>query len=196
MLEWSFFCCLFFVVTSCSILVDHNQKVLAPMWNHNIQMLNMDELQKVKIRTAANLIKSVVTSEEFKKQILNHTYNGQKAFKDNKGLSNLEIYTIIQEGAETLSPEKNSTMDVEIELFHEKTTTIGYTYPHTGRVWMNTKYFDRYTPILVADNLMHEWMHKLGFEHEFKWSRHREHSVPYAVGYLIKKLSKQHLHSK
>ena len=192
MLEWSFVSALLFLVSSCALPVRQNQESFIPQWDHDIRVINMSELQEEKIKKAADLIKKIVLSEEFKEHILNYTYDGKKEFKDNKGYSNLEIYNIILEGAETLSPEKNNTMDVEVELFHEQTKTIGYTYPHTGRVWMNTKYFDHYTPLLVADNLMHEWMHKLGFEHEFKWSSSREHSVPYAVGYLIKKLSKKY----
>ena len=84
---------------------------------------------------------------------------------------------------------KNNTMDVELELYQQKTKTIGYTYPNTVRIWMNKKYFSRYTPVKVADNLMHEWMHKLGFTHEVIWSKDRDHSVPYAVGYIVEELA-------
>ena len=86
---------------------------------------------------------------------------------------------------------KNNTMDVELELYHQKTNTIGYTYPNTVRIWMNTKYFNKYTPVKVADNLMHEWMHKLGFTHATVWSKERDHSVPYAIGYLVEELAEK-----
>lgn len=37
----------------------------------------------------------------------------------------------------------------------------------------------------LAENLMHEHMHRLGFEHEHSYSRRRCGSVPYAVGHLV-----------
>jgi hypothetical protein len=83
-------------------------------------------------------------------------------------------------------------MNVELELYHSPSKTIGYTFPDTNRIWMNTKYFNRYTPVKVADNLMHEWMHKLGFTHEMKYSERRNYSVPYAIGYLIEELAEKH----
>lgn len=161
-------------------------------WDHHITKINMDAAQERKLLAAAELIKKVITSEDFKERVLNYAHNGINAFVDNKGLSNSQIYQIIMDGAETLLPEKNHRMDVEVELFHEKNITIGYTYPNTRRIWMNTKYFNQYTPLQVADNLMHEWIHKLGFDHEVKWNKHREHSVPYAIGYIVKDLCKKY----
>ena len=122
--------------------------------------------------------------------MLNYSYKGAREFVDNGGLSNEEIYKKILEGAEQMGNRlKNNTMDVELELYHQTTKTIGYTYPNTVRIWMNKKYFNRYTPIKVADNLMHEWMHKLGFTHATTWSADRDHTVPYAIGYLIEDLA-------
>jgi hypothetical protein len=36
---------------------------------------------------------------------------------------------------------------------------------------------------------MHEWMHKIGFTHAVTWSKDRDHTVPYAIGYLIEELA-------
>ncbi len=160
-----------------------------PAWDADIRFLNFKEHQEDKVRMAIKLIRNVITSQEFKERILNHTFEGKKAFNDNKGLSNSEIYQKIIEGAEKMgSNSPDGKMNVELELYHSPNNTIGYTYPDTNRIWMNTKYFNRYTPVKVADNLMHEWMHKLGFTHEMKYSVRRNYSIPYAVGYLIEEL--------
>lgn len=158
-------------------------------WETNLSLDNFDASDEDKILAASELLKKVIASQEFKDAVLNHTYNGQKTFVDNGGLTNLQIYNKILEGSEHLTPAKNNALDVEVELYHEESTTIGYTYPTTTRIWMNTKYFDRYTPVDVTDNLMHEWLHKLGFGHSATYNTARPYSVPYAIGYLVRRLA-------
>ncbi len=157
-----------------------------------IQMINFPPEEEKKILKAVELIKKVVVSDEFRQRVLEHTYKGKKTFVDNLGLSNEEIYRKIIEGSEMLVPGKNGKMDVELELYHQNTATIGYTYPNTNRIWINTRYFNRYTPVQVADNLFHEWLHKLGFDHALKHSISRNFSVPYAIGYLVEELARKH----
>jgi hypothetical protein len=161
-------------------------------WKAKPYLVNFSSEQEKKVQKAILILKSIINSNVFKERVLNYTYQGEKKFFDNQGMSNEEIYFKIIEGSEKIgNPLKNNTMDVELELYHQKTNTIGYTYPNTMRIWMNTKYFDKYTPIKVADNLMHEWMHKLGFTHATTWSKERDHSVPYAIGYLIEELESE-----
>ena len=54
--------------------------------------------QEDKIYAASDLIKKVIGSEEFKNRLLNHKYGGKRAFNDNGGLSNAQIYKKIIEG--------------------------------------------------------------------------------------------------
>lgn len=157
----------------------------------NLNLVDFSREQEDKIHEASQLIKRVVASEQFKDAVLNHTYNGVKTFVDNQGLTNTQIYNKFLQGAEKLTPIRNTTMDVEVELYYENTSTIGYTYPNTKRIWMNTKYFDNYTPGQVAGNLTHEWMHKLGFTHATIYTSSRSYSVPYAIGHIILKLIAQ-----
>lgn len=157
-----------------------------------VKLINFNQQQQKKIKQALDLIKMVVGSSEFRDRILEHEFKGKKQFFDNLGLTNEEIYQKIVDGAEIMNPEKNFKMDIELELYHEKTNTIGYTYPHVVRVWLNKKYFEKYTPVQVADNLFHEWMHKLGFDHDIKHNPDRPFSVPYAIGYLIEELAAKH----
>ncbi len=159
-------------------------------WDADIYFVNFNEAQELKVRTAITLIKKVIASEEFRTRVLNHTYKGEKTFMDNGGFTNAEIYQQILDGAEEMgNTTKNNTMDVELELYYDATTTIGYTYPNSGRIWMNTKYFDKYTPTKVSDNLTHEWLHKIGFTHATSYSTSRDYSVPYAIGYLVEELA-------
>jgi hypothetical protein len=176
----------FFLLFPAQASVDH----LAKSWRAEVYLTNFSSEQEEKVQRAVEILKKVIATQEFKDRILNYSYRGKKAFHDNHGLSNEEIYKKILKGAEIIGNTKeNNCLDVEIELYHQQTTTIGYTYPNTPRIWMNTKYFNKYTPVKVADNLMHEWMHKLGFTHATKWSVDRDHSVPYAIGYLVEEIA-------
>lgn len=159
-------------------------------WNADLFLTNFNREQEDKVKKAVEIIKKVIALKEFRDRILNYSYKGVNNFFENGGLTNAEVYQKLLEGAERIgNTTKNNTLDVELELYYQSTNTIGYTYPNTTRIWMNTKYFNKYTPIKVADNLMHEWMHKIGFTHAVTWSKDRDHTVPYAVGYLIEELA-------
>lgn len=176
----------------CFLLTPLSVQSFAAVFDAQINMVNFPQEQEAKVYKAIDLIKKVVSSSEFKERVLSHTYNGKKSYVDNKGLTNEQIYQLILDGSETLTPGKNSRMDIELVLYQNSSNTIGYTYPNTTRIWINTKYFNKYNPVQVADNLFHEWLHKLGFDHALKYSRHRNYSVPYAIGYLVEELAAKH----
>ncbi len=161
----------------------------AEHFDTNLILGNFDDSQREKVENAAILVKRVISSREFKDAIVNHTVNGVKTFADNNGLTNLQIYNRIIIASEKVSPAKNYVLDVELELYYENSSTIGYTFPDSTRIWMNTKFFNTFTPYKVADNLTHEWIHKLGFTHDVAATVNRPNSVPYAVGYIVRDLA-------
>ncbi len=150
-----------------------------------LDLLNFLQSEEQKMAAAVELIRLVVGTQEFRRRILNHTFEGRKIFVDNGGLTNQEIYQTILDGAERLSPTRNNRIDAQVELYYEPTNVVGYTYPDSRRIWVNRKYFSTYTPAGVARNLFHEWLHKLGFAHAVNWSSSRDYSVPYAVGNIV-----------
>ena len=178
---------------SIVIPLDHSVPTEALTFDINAMMVNFSTSQAKKIKDASKLIKKVIASSEFKERVLNFTYNGKKQFVDNGGLTNEQIYKKILLASEEMLPlGNNNVMDVELELYtDEEANTIGYTYPDIVRVFMNTKYFNRFLPHQVADNMIHEWLHKLGFEHAVEPNPSRSSSVPYAIGYLVKELAQE-----
>src|SRR5687768_4675056 len=96
---------------------------LAKAFEAQINLVNFPQEQEAKIHQAVDLIKKVVTSPEFKQRVLSHTYNGEKIYVDNKGLTNEQIYQLIVDGSETLIPGKNGRMDVELELYQNSSNT-------------------------------------------------------------------------
>lgn len=160
-------------------------------FNVNMRTQNFNGSQQDKVSIASDLIRKVVASEEFKDAVLNHTYNGKKTFVDNGGLTNAQIYKKIIEGSETLTPGIDNEMDLEAEAYRENTMTVGYTYPSVIKIWMNTKFLNANKPYKVTTNMMHEWLHKLGFQHSASKTANRSKSVPYAVGYIVAGLAKK-----
>jgi hypothetical protein len=152
----------------------------------NITMINFTTTQEAKMLKAVELIKRLVASEEFRTRVLNHSYNSVKTYVDNGGKTNRQIYQHILDGNETLKNVKDNEMDVEVELYYENSTTVGYTYPSSNRIWVNTKYFNTYSIASVAANLMHEWLHKLGYKHATTYSVSRDFSVPYGIGRIVR----------
>lgn len=166
-----------------------------PLENFDVRtlLIGFTSRQEKKLHAASRLIRKIVRSHEFKERVLAHTWNGKKAFADNDGLSNEQIYRKIIEGSEKMNNlGANNTMDLEIELYTDNDSiTIGYTYPSIVRIYMNRKYYNKFRPYQVADNMMHEWLHKLGFNHAIKNTPERPYSVPYAIGYIVKGIARE-----
>ncbi|MES2528724.1 MAG: hypothetical protein V4598_16690 [Bdellovibrionota bacterium] len=162
-------------------------------FNVNVRMDNdFTANQEDKIHAASDLIRKVIGSDEFRKKVLAHSYNGKKGFVDNGGLSNAQVYKAIIEGSEKLSPGVDNEMDLSLEVFRASTNTVGYTMPSELRVWMNEKYLDANKPYKVTTNMVHEWLHKLGFKHAVASTATRKYSVPYAIGYLVARIAQKY----
>ena len=159
----------------------------------NVTLVNFTAEEEAKYNKAIEIAKLVVATEAFKDQVVNFTYSGSKAYIDNKGLSNQQIYQSILDAAETLQPTKNNTMDLEVELYYAATSVIGYTNGGTKRIWVNTKFFNSFKENSVAGNLFHEWLHKLGYTHSYASTPTRPYSVPYAIGYIMGNIGKNFL---
>jgi hypothetical protein len=158
----------------------------------NYVLENFDPADEAKLAKAVEIIKAVVASREFRTRVLTFSYKGKRQFVDNEGLTNAQIYQALLDGREDLVPEVDNEMDLELELYYSWRNVVGYTTPGELRIYMNTKFFDPYTPAQVAGNVFHEWTHKLGFDHAATYSPDRDASVPYAIGYMIEELGKKY----
>jgi hypothetical protein len=154
-------------------------------------LMNFNEERETKMKKAIKLLKQVVNGMKFKKRILEHKYGGDYRFVDNDGLTNQEIYDTVVKGSEEQLVGNNSTIDLIVHLYYTSNNVVGYTYPSKLDIYVNRKYFDPNSLSKIAANLMHEWMHKLGFGHSYYYNSARPYSVPYAVGSIIKELGSE-----
>lgn len=164
----------------------------AMTFDTNVTPIGTTSSQEAKLQSAERKIKDVIASSAFRTAVLNHKFNGKKTFKDNGGLTNAQIYQRIIDGAEKLQPSKNNRMDMGVKMYYENSNTVGYTMTNSKNINMNKKFFNKYTAASVSRNMMHEWLHKLGFKHAVNYSTSRNYSVPYAIGNLVGKLAKKY----
>lgn len=116
-------------------------------------------------------------------------------FRWNNDLEREGIYDLLMAGEEALSEEgKDGEADIVLELDkRNKRGVLGYTYANTSKQWIYNWFFREGDIWDVAGNLAHEWTHKMGFGHEWRYNYYRQFTVPYAVGYFVRDYAKKKL---
>jgi hypothetical protein len=148
--------------------------------------------EREKLTQAAGVLERVLNSVEFRDAVLSHRFQGQEGYADGSGMSNAQIYQAIRAGKESFEQTADGEADFNLDLrtfSWFQRNVVGYTTESSDTITMNRRFFSGYTPAEVASNLCHEWLHKLGFEHDFQSTTRRPHSVPYAIGDLVEKLA-------
>lgn len=164
------------------------------------EMSGFGQVSKEKYIRGAKKLMIAINSEEFKQRVLNYSYEdrGQKInnFKspetEGKSMNRREIYEYIMSGRDKFNKEADKDIDIKISLYHKRwSSAIGYTYPNTWKTWINFKFFKNFSDADVAGNIIHEYMHNLGFDHDFNWNSTRKHTVPYAIGTIIREIAEK-----
>ena len=115
-----------------------------------------------------------------------NTYVTQE-FRWNKEKSRKEIYNHLLCGEENLVAGEDKEADIFIKIDRRKNKRVlGYTYPNTSWQWVYSTFFAKASIEGIAGNLAHEWCHKMGYGHEYRYSYLRQFTVPYAVGYFVR----------
>lgn len=159
---------------------------------HSAKYFNQQDYDRLQV--AIKLVNTVVNSAAFKDRVLNFTYNGEKAFVQNNGMTNEQIYNYLMAGAEKYPKQgvEDQLMDYELELYtpkwYQSKNVIGYTNQNVLTIWINRTIYQKTEIYRIAMNLVHEWVHKMGFDHDSNSTARRPSSVPYAVGYIVRDL--------
>lgn len=138
---------------------------------------NFKPNERIKFKGAMSQLTTVLNSREFYTRMMN------LKLEQTNGKSNKEIYDMIHSGADKFNRESDNDIDVHLTMYYSWKRTIGYTYPSTYFTWINRKFFRGFNEASVAGNVIHEYMHNLGFGHI---SAKDHDSVPYAIGYLVR----------
>lgn len=150
--------------------------------------------EKEKFLKAIKLCEKVINSKEFEQKITNYQWTSggvnYNSFKNSEGLSNIEIFEKFKTGSDKFNKEADGDIDVYSTLYYSWKSTIGYTYPNTYKTWINKKFFNKFNEAEIIGNVIHEYMHNVGFGHAAKNNSTRQHTVPYAYGYIARDVAK------
>lgn len=141
----------------------------------------------------------VMNGDEFKEAVHNYEWrdsNGilRKNFKLNKNElgehSRGELYNLLMSGWDKFDKSRDGDIDVDATIYYKRWSGVkGYTYGNTRKTWSNTKFWtgpsEQEIIAGIAANIIHEYMHNMGFGHAFDWNPTREFTVPYAIGTII-----------
>jgi hypothetical protein len=156
------------------------------------QVTGYSATEQEKLHQATALMVEVLNSREFRDAVLGAKFAGQPGFAS-ETRSPREIYETIRGAKENFTDAADGEVDLNVELrdfswFQRH--VVGYTTPSSDTITTNRRFFSNFEPAEVAGQLSHEWLHKLGFEHDFQSTAARPYSVPYEVGELIESLAK------
>lgn len=170
--------------------------------------------QKAKFEEALSIMEEVMNSEEFKQKVLsfervigkdsegnpiksrsyanNYIWNN----KDNP-LSNEDIYNILMKGdersRENTIGEMNFNSWVKVCKWYQRRFTwcnkvIGSTNPHSSKwIKLNWKFYKKFETEEMISNMVHEWIHLLGFLHGPRSTMRQE--APYIIGGIAKEVA-------
>lgn len=165
-----------------------------PITARVVSAVGFGKSARTKLDQALSLLTKVLNSEEFKESVTEFTYLGKPQFVQ-AGMSNEAVYQALLNASENFKPGIDHIADFDLRLYtppwYKKWSVVGYTYPNGSTIHMNRYYFDSFEVWEIAANLVHEWCHKLGFAHDYKRTKRRPFSVPYAIGDIVEDLGER-----
>lgn len=137
------------------------------------------EAEKEIFIKVASKTERIVKSESFKSAVLNFSFNGENKFHYTSDTPS-KVYEN--------STQRPWLLDYRKEWLWNK-STIAYTTPQISYVVINSRQFKNLSEAKLSANICHEiGGHKIGgYEHETKWNKDRDYSVPYALGSICEK---------
>ncbi|MEM6517368.1 MAG: hypothetical protein AAF688_14390 [Bacteroidota bacterium] len=139
-----------------------------------------------KAKKVQKLIEVVINSNEFRENVISADFKDRRFRKENGTIyeivENGSILNLIIGGNEQY--DNDDTIDFEwdfqIVLYRSFTGEIGHRSKDT--IFTKKKKFRKMPYKDLASHWIHEYMHVIGFTHDFKRTKRRAYSVPYLVG--------------
>ena len=188
--------------------IENNRLFVRP---ENTQYEILSDGQEREFELALSLLEETLNSEEFKTKVLSYRRSdGKRLFQKNflwnqtqRRLSNEDVYNILMRGDEHSIPGTEGEMNLNSWIkkcsWWERAgvwcrKVIGSTNPSSSKwIKINYKFYSRYHAPEMVNNLVHEWIHLLGFLHG---SENMREEVPYVVGRIAQDVAEQILAKK
>jgi len=141
-----------------------------------------------KITKSAELFETIVNSAEFKDMIVNMPDKwriGESSKYKNK--SGLELYNHILSGKEERDTEIDYEADIIVDEYRGKawSKVVGFMSPGKPTIHINNRFYYSYGLERIVSNLLHEWLHTMGFRH---YTSDPNTSFAYYANYIVKTL--------
>lgn len=165
---------------------------------NNNKEFNSD--QKDFLLQTAQILSNAINSDKFKKDVENFSYltrlrRRKSHFRMNNGYSRKQIYMLILSGKDNFEKEEDNVINFILRPYKEALKYHAYTNPSSKDIYINKTYIkycinlEKKTKAFskMADTLIHEYMHNLGFNHKTnKPSKYNNSTVPWAIGTIVK----------
>jgi hypothetical protein len=148
-------------------------------------MKGFNSAEQQKFKDACQLLENIIISDSFTKKVL------ATNFTESNGMSPRQILDLLLSGKDNHNQLSDNALNVYVNLYYQNTSTIGYTYANNIWTWINRKFFSKMTPGEIAGNILHEYMHRLGFGHIRRWFFKSKMltTVPYQMGIIVEELA-------
>lgn len=137
------------------------------------------EIQKIRLEQAETLLNSIIGSIDFKLKVAG--LDPSKYFSG--------TFTKPREIAEIFGEAtRDAVKVVNVAVWYVpwyKRYTSAIAYESNNRVNLRSTYLEFGEIQSLAATLLHEYMHTIGFSHDFWNTARRKYSVPYAIGQII-----------
>lgn len=163
-----------------------------PLKTELLSLTGADAQDEDRITRALHMIEEVVNSEEFRAAILNMKYKIGSTEYSGFSQTNetpAQVLAKILDATENFTGGQKHSIDLHLEMYYERSSTVGWTSPSDKVIHMNRYFHANYTAEETAGNLFHEWLHKIGYNHSKYNNSARPHSVPYKLGNLLSKFT-------
>jgi hypothetical protein len=161
--------------------------------------------QEKKFQAALALLETVLNSSQFQMKVLSYVReNGSRGFanarlwKAGSPLSSEQVKQAIYGGDEKTIPQTPHEMNLNLMVrncrAHQRVTpwcrtVVGSTTPHTSKwITLNWKFYSRFEVPEMVENIVHEWLHLIGFLHG---EENLNEEVPYVVGAIAGEVARE-----
>lgn len=159
-------------------------------------MTGYENANATKLMESIAKMEKVINTEDFKNRVRDFTMpNGSKTFffrPWQKKFSNTQVLNLILAATEEYEGGQKGVIDLYLHLEPGGDGSV-VGYGNEGDKWINT-YAHAFADMEqheVAGHIFHEWLHKIGFVHDFLDLPKRKYSVPYAVGEILEELAEK-----
>ena len=143
----------------------------------------MSDIEKAE--RVRKLIQEVVNDEHFRNEVLRADFKDRRFVDENRNTTDIDDNEIILQkiisGKEQYTGEKEDfEWDLRITLYRSLTSEIGHRSRET--IFTKKKKFRNMSERYIASHWIPEYMHVIGFTHDYNRTKIRPYSVPYLVG--------------